>query len=181
MTTSTKDEAISGAAGTECDLTALERSVQSALVVGPYLIEAGPSKVQQTIASLSNGKAIKWGCLSAYTRNSWGSLHQPGAATGSKKPFKKCFRRSTNAKGTSFLGQNFPEFSTGLVRTESLYFRLEKAIIDSKPPATHVDPTTTFWTVYKKVADEFDDDMVSKYVGNLDTSLIFVSEVTSLL
>ena len=53
--------------------------------------------------------------------------------------------------------------------------------MESRPPVTYVDPATAFWTVYKKVADEFDDDMVSKYVGHLDTSLIFVSEATSLL
>ncbi|KAF9649361.1 hypothetical protein BDM02DRAFT_3094942, partial [Thelephora ganbajun] len=35
------------------------------------------------------------------------------------------------------------------------------------------DPTTNFWTVYKKVADEHDNDLVSKYVGDLDTSLLF--------
>ena len=34
---------------------------------------------------------------------------------------------------------------------------------------------THFWTVYKKVADEHDSDMVAKYVGDLDTSLLFVS------
>ena len=51
--------------------------------------------------------------------------------------------------------------------------------MESRPPVTHVDPSTAFWTVYKKVADEHDDDMVSKYVGDLDNSLIFVSEVTS--
>ena len=35
-----------------------------------------------------------------------------------------------------------------------------------------------FWTVYKKVADEHDNDLVSKYVGDLDTSLLFVSPFT---
>ncbi|KAF9647309.1 hypothetical protein BDM02DRAFT_3081760, partial [Thelephora ganbajun] len=29
------------------------------------------------------------------------------------------------------------------------------------------------WTAYKKVADEHDNDLVSKYVGDLDTSLLF--------
>ena len=32
-----------------------------------------------------------------------------------------------------------------------------------------------FWTVYKKVADEHDNELVSKYVSDLDTSLLFVS------
>ena len=52
-------------------------------------------------------------------------------------------------------------------------FRLEKAITNWKP--TRTDPATNFWTVYKKIADEHDNDLVSKYVGNLDTSLLFVS------
>ena len=59
------------------------------------------------------------------------------------------------------------------------YFRLEKAIADLKPVETRADPVTNFWTVYKKVADEHDNDLVSKYVGDLDTSLLFVSEFAS--
>ena len=47
--------------------------------------------------------------------------------------------------------------------------------MDLKPPPSNVDPTTNFWTVYKKVADEHDSDLVLKYVGDLDTSLLFVS------
>ncbi|KAF9641888.1 hypothetical protein BDM02DRAFT_3177000, partial [Thelephora ganbajun] len=60
--------------------------------------------------------------------------------------------------------------------------RLEKAITGLKPPSFSVDPTTNFWTAYKKVADEHDNDLVSKYVGDLDTSLLFAglfSAVTS--
>jgi hypothetical protein len=57
---------------------------------------------------------------------------------------------------------------------------LEKAIADLKPPSNNIDPTTNFWTVYKKVADEHDDDLVLKYVGDLDTSLLFVSASASL-
>jgi len=41
------------------------------------------------------------------------------------------------------------------------------------------DPITNFWTVYKRVADEHDNELVSKYVGDLDTSLLFVSGFTS--
>jgi len=58
--------------------------------------------------------------------------------------------------------------------------RLEKAIASWKPTTTKTDPTTNFWTVYKRVADEYDNDMVSKYVGDLDTSLLFVSAFASL-
>jgi len=59
--------------------------------------------------------------------------------------------------------------------------RLEKAIANLKPMATEPDPTINFWTAYKKVADEHDDNMVPKYVGNLDTSLLFVSVFTTLV
>jgi len=52
--------------------------------------------------------------------------------------------------------------------------------MDLKPPTINNDPTTTFWTVYKKVADEHDSDLVTKYAGDLDTSLLFVSTFTSL-
>jgi len=58
---------------------------------------------------------------------------------------------------------------------------LEKAIADLKPPPNNIDPTTNFWTVYKKVADEHDNDLVSKYAGDLDTSLLFVSALVSLV
>jgi hypothetical protein len=49
-----------------------------------------------------------------------------------------------------------------------------------KPAKVKTDPSTNFWTVYKKVADEHDNDLVSKYVGDLDTSLLFVSIFASL-
>jgi hypothetical protein len=60
---------------------------------------------------------------------------------------------------------------------------LEKAIEELKVTTTtptDIDPATNFWTVYKKVADEHDDDMLNKYAGDLDTSLLFVSMFTSL-
>ena len=57
---------------------------------------------------------------------------------------------------------------------------MEKAIATLKPAKIKTDPTTNFWTIYKKVADEHDNDLVSKYVGDLDTSLLFVSMFTSL-
>ena len=68
----------------------------------------------------------------------------------------------------------------GLIRADlALFrFRLEKAITDLKPPKINIDPTTNFWTTYKKVADEHDNDLVSQYVGDLDTSLLFVSALT---
>ena len=39
---------------------------------------------------------------------------------------------------------------------------------------------TNFWTVYKRVADEHDDGLASKFVQDLDTSLLFVSPFTPL-
>jgi hypothetical protein len=52
---------------------------------------------------------------------------------------------------------------------------LEKVITELKPTPTSVDPATNFWTVYKKVADEHDSDLLSKYAEDLDNSLVFVS------
>jgi len=80
------------------------------------------------------------------------------------------------------LVQLVSKFPTSLVWSESTLFRFrfEKVIANWKPTKIKTDPTTNFWTVYKKVADEYDNDLVSKYVGDLDTSLIFVRMLTSL-
>jgi len=59
--------------------------------------------------------------------------------------------------------------------------RLERVIANWKPTKIKTHPTTNFWTVYKKVADECDNDLVSKYVGDLDTSLLFVSTLSPLV
>ena len=59
------------------------------------------------------------------------------------------------------------------------YPRFEKVIAILKPTELKPDPATQFWTVYKEVAGEYDDDLVSKYGGQLDTLLIFVSAFTS--
>jgi len=69
----------------------------------------------------------------------------------------------------------------GLVWSEIVLFRFrfEKVVANQKP--TKTDSTKNFWTAYKKVADEYDDDMVSKYVGDLDTSLLFVGTFSSLV
>ena len=56
--------------------------------------------------------------------------------------------------------------------------RLEQAVKELKPTPINVDPTTNFWTAYKKVADEYDDNLLSKYTDDLDTSLLFVSTST---
>ena len=84
-------------------------------------------------------------------------------------------------KRRGYFGRSSLEFSTGSFRIESVSscFRLEKAIASLKPAGTKTDPTTNLWTVYKQVADEHDNDLVSKYVGDLDTSLLFVSAFAS--
>jgi hypothetical protein len=67
------------------------------------------------------------------------------------------------------------------IRVElALPCRLEKAIMDLNPNPINIDPTTNFWTVYKKFADGHDEDLVSKYAEDLDTSLLFVSTSASL-
>ena len=68
-----------------------------------------------------------------------------------------------------------------LVWSESTLFRFrfEKAIANWKPAEIKTDPTTNFWTVYKKVADEYDSDLVSEFFRDLDTSLLFVSTFMS--
>ena len=80
------------------------------------------------------------------------------------------------------LSQYFPKFSMCPVWSEPtvFHFRFEKAIASLKPTKLKTDPATHFWTVYKNIADEHDNDLVSKHVGDLDTSLLFVSAFTSL-
>ena len=58
--------------------------------------------------------------------------------------------------------------------------RLEKGIANRKPAGAKTDPATDFWTVYMKVAEEHDSGMVSRYAGDLDASLLFVSAFISL-
>jgi len=85
-------------------------------------------------------------------------------------------------EGHRFARLVFPRVFEGPVRTKSALsrFRLEKAITNLKPAKIRTDPSTNFWTVYKKFADEHDNNLVSKYVGDLDTSLLFVSRFTFL-
>ena len=78
-------------------------------------------------------------------------------------------------------GQSFPKLTARISETElgMSCFRLEKIFASDKPAGTKTNPTANFWATYKKVADEYDNDMISKYVGDLDTSLLFVSTSTS--
>ncbi|KAF9782843.1 hypothetical protein BJ322DRAFT_177731 [Thelephora terrestris] len=56
---------------------------------------------------------------------------------------------------------------------ETLVTRLENVIKELKTTPNDIDPATNFWTVYNQVADEHDGDMLGKYSGDLDTSLLF--------
>ena len=59
-------------------------------------------------------------------------------------------------------------------------FRFEKAIANQKPTEIgKTDLITNFWAVNKKVADEYDNNLVSKYAKNLNTSLLLVSTSSS--
>ena len=37
------------------------------------------------------------------------------------------------------------------------------------------DPQERFWTIYRAAAEEFDNEFLKKYHGDMDTSMIFVS------
>ena len=37
------------------------------------------------------------------------------------------------------------------------------------------DPRQRFWTIYRTAAEEFDNEFLKKYDGDMDTSMIFVS------
>lgn len=91
--------------------------------------------------------------------------------------FQEALAAFNKSEGSRIARLAVLKFTSRLVGTESAlsHFRLEKAIADSKPTPVNIDPTTRFWTVYKEVADEHDSDMVAKYAGDLDTSLLFVS------
>lgn len=85
------------------------------------------------------------------------------------------------ARRTGPPGQSLPRMPVRPTETKStLCSRLEKAIADLKPSSVNIDPSTNFWTVYKKVADDHDHHLVSKYAGDLDNSLLFVSALLSL-
>ena len=109
--------------------------------------------------------------------------HLCGAVVDSLPPFKKKPQRSWKGRRPGSFGWFSLGFLIGSVQTESslLCFRSGEAIANRKPARLESDPTTNFWTVYKKVADEHEKDMVSKYAGNLDACLLFVSVFASLV
>jgi hypothetical protein len=99
----------------------------------------------------------------------------------SPTPFGENLQRSENCKKIWLLSWPFPSILR-VVRAEYLFlFRLENVIKELKTTPTDINPATNFWTVYKKVADEHDGDMIDKYSGDLDTSLLFVSTFISIV
>ena len=102
-------------------------------------------------------------------------------AASSQVHSKNALRNYGKTRRAVLLGWVFLKFTTRLVRTDTAPFRIrfEKAIANHcKPAAIKANPTTSFWSVYKKVADEHDNDMVTKYVEDLDTSLLFVCAIS---
>ena len=57
---------------------------------------------------------------------------------------------------------------------------MEKAIEETKPTPTAMDPNQKILTVYTGLAEKHYDDLLKKYDGDLDTSQIFVSTSASL-
>ncbi|KAJ6544120.1 hypothetical protein B0H19DRAFT_1238652 [Mycena capillaripes] len=69
----------------------------------------------------------------------------------------------------------------GLLRTNIQQFnnlnaaleKLNSAIVSLTPKPESSDKKTAFWTAYKKLADEFDQEFQRKYGNDLDTALLF--------
>ena len=53
---------------------------------------------------------------------------------------------------------------------------LHSALKEFFEPLRTNDPRTDFFAAYRKESDEFDRDYAGKYDGDLNTSLIFVSD-----
>ena len=141
----------------------------------------GSSQTHSRTALRNCGKTRRRGYLSTSMPNAWSDWHSRAGVS-----FTTAFQEGISVlrkDEESRLGRSVlpARFSLELVWTESSLscFRLELAIKNWKPASAETDPTTNFWTAYKRVADEHDHDMTSKYLGDLDTSLLFVSAVTS--
>ncbi|KAJ7080692.1 hypothetical protein C8R44DRAFT_992403 [Mycena epipterygia] len=64
-------------------------------------------------------------------------------------------------------------FSDMLKKQEEQADRLHKAVTALKPNMSATDKKTTFWNLYKTLADEHDKEIQQRYSTDLDTSLIF--------
>ena len=137
---------------------------------------ADSSQIHSKVALRISEKTRRRECTSKPTTSS------QSCANSHRIGFYKNFQRLVKARRAGLLGWSFLKFLKGFVGTELTLSRcrLEKTLADLKPDKLKTDPATHFWTVYKKIADEHDDDLLGKYAGDLDTSLLFVSIFTSL-
>ena len=62
----------------------------------------------------------------------------------------------------------------------TLHLSLHSALKEFFEPSRTNDPRTDFFAAYRKESDEFDRDYAGKYDGDLNTSLIFVSDAAAL-
>ena len=182
MFTSATDTTIGGHSSREDDVVLLARFVRcwhiARLPVSEYRrLVAGA--LNESVTELRKDNDTR---MSQYVYTQLSGWH---VLTWCSRRFTTAFKEELSAirKGEEErLVRLVSTFPTSLVWSESTpsRLRLERVIASWKPTKIKTDPTTNFWTVYKKVADECDNDLVSKYVGDLDTSLLFVSAFSSL-
>lgn len=65
-------------------------------------------------------------------------------------------------------------FFTMSVALQQILVTLQRST--SIPPEI-LDAKLRFWTTYKDIAEDFDSEFLLKYVGDLDTCMIFVSRI----
>lgn len=61
---------------------------------------------------------------------------------------------------------------------QQVYTLLQYSTIVSRETG---DSGARFWNTYKKEAEEYDTDFLGRYNGDMDTSMIFVSSLTTSL
>ena len=67
------------------------------------------------------------------------------------------------------------------VLTITFYHSLHSPLKEIFDPQRTKDSRADFFAVYRRESDEFDRDYVKKYDEDLNTSLIFVSQLISIL
>jgi len=171
---SATDATEGGCRGREDDITLLARFVLHLSTVCSYLSAAGASQMHSRIPLRSYGRTRRLG----YPRT---SMPSSLGVTGIYIAPPQAHRCPLGRRGGTDRSVSLLSSSVGPTRTKPTpsHNRLEKAIANWKPDNGEPDPTTNFWTVYKKVAGEYDDEMVKRYVTDLDNSLLFVSAFPS--
>ena len=76
------------------------------------------------------------------------------------------------------LNQNAAEEATAVSSPGSESTKKASIFLNHDP--NRINPMTQFWTTYEKVADGYDSDVVAQLVGDLGTSLPFVSAFATL-